>query len=166
MQPLSDIARLDVVVTVVDSSSFLHDINSSHEVRERDTTSSDDRSIAPLLVDQIEWANIVILNKIGLVEQESERLLIVNTVKGLNANAKIVQCNHSSVKMEDVMFTNMFSLTESQQRADWMSVPRGMEKSESDEYDIKSFTYQRNRPFHPERLNTHVLSSMPKFHIH
>jgi G3E family GTPase len=159
---LDEVARLDTMVTVVDSSRFLDEIRSLDEIRERGQAlgPDDERTVVDLLVDQVEFANVIVVNKCDLVGGRKLRR-IEAVLRGLNRGASIVRAEHGRVALADVLETGRFDLAEAQRAQGWMAVMRGEETSEADEYGISSFAYEARRPFHPERLWTEARRAWP-----
>lgn len=154
---LSQLAELDTMVTVVDSGSFMKDFGSWDDLADRriGVSEEDDRNIVDLLVDQIEFANVIIINKVDLVSSyELEQLEQI--IRRLNPNAEVLHTRESRVPLEKVMGTGRFQLSEAESLPGWLAVPRGQEQTETEEYGISHFVYRRDRPFHPQRL-TQVL---------
>ena len=151
---LSSIARLDTMVTVVDAGAFLKDFGSWDDLTDRrmGLNDADKRNVVDLLVDQVEFANVIVINKTDLIsETELEQL---KTLLGrLNAGAKLVTVQEGRVPLPDVLGTGLFELVAAAEHPDWLAVPRGEEETESEEYGISSFVYQARRPFHPERFS-------------
>ncbi|MGB0598172.1 MAG: GTP-binding protein [Rubripirellula sp.] len=151
---LSNVAELDTMVTVVDAGSFFKDFGSWDDLTDRQLGVSEDdhRNIVDLLVDQIEFANVIIVNKIDLTTPfELEQLEQV--ICRLNPNAKILHSRESCVPLEEVMGTGRFELGEAESTPGWLEVPRGQEQTETEEYGISHFVYRRDRPFHAQRLS-------------
>ncbi|MEE2642622.1 MAG: zinc metallochaperone GTPase ZigA [Planctomycetota bacterium] len=151
---LSRVADLDTMVTVVDAGNFMKDFGSWDDLNDRrmGLNEEDDRNIVDLLVDQVEFANVILVNKTDLVnERELEQL--VQIVKRLNPTAEVVTTTESRVPLASILGTGRFQLSEAEEMPQWLSVPRGEEETETDEYGITSFVYRRTRPFHPMRLN-------------
>ncbi len=150
---LSRVAELDTMVTVVDAGNFMKDFGSWDDLTDRRMGLSEDdkRNIVDLLVDQVEFANVIIVNKTDLVSPvELERL--ERLLRQLNPKAKILHTVESRVDLTEVLDTGLFSMDDAEQQPGWLSTPRGSEVSETDEYGISSFVYRSNRPFHPKRL--------------
>ena len=150
---LSDSAVLDTLVTVVDARNFLNDFQSIEELRDRGigVDEDDDRDIARLLIDQIEFANVILLNKTDLVSEEEAGQLMA-MLKKLNPDAQVIAIDHGQVPLNEVMNTGRFHLDWAETADAWQSVPRGTESSETAEYGISSFVYRAQRPFHPQRF--------------
>lgn len=152
-ESLSNSASLDTMVTVVDARSFLDDYQSVEELRDRGIgiDDEDNRDIARLLVDQIEFANVILLNKTDLVsEAEAGQMLAV--LRKLNPEAVVIPIQHGQVPLREILNTGRFQLDWAEAAEDWQSVPRGSESSETEEYGISSFVYRARRPFHPQRF--------------
>lgn len=152
-ESLSLVAELDTMVTVVDAGNFMKDFGSWDDLADRRLGLSDDdkRNIVDLLVDQVEFADVIIVNKTDLISPyELEQL---NRILGhLNETAKILNTTESHVELSEIMGTGLFSLDEAESRPGWLAVPRGEEETETEEYGISNFVYRRDRPFHPKRL--------------
>jgi len=151
---LSHIAELDTMVTIVDAGSFINDFGSWDDLTDRriGLDDEDDRNIVDLLVDQVEFANVIVINKTDLVSPyDLEQLDQI--IRRLNPNAEIVHARESCVPLSSILGTRRFQLAEAEGMPEWLAVPRGQEQTETDEYGISSFVYRRHRPFHPQRLN-------------
>ena len=151
---LSNVAKLDTMVTLVDAGNFFKDFGSWDDLSDRKLGVSDDdeRNIVDLLVDQIEFADVIVVNKIDLVSpMDLEQ--IEQVIRRLNPNAKILCSQEGRVPLEEVMGTGLFELSEAESAPGWLEVPRGEEQTETEEYGISHFVYCRNRPFHAARLS-------------
>lgn len=151
---LSQVADLDTMVTVVDAGSFMQDFGSWDDLADRrmGLDSEDDRNIVDLLVDQVEFANVIVINKTDLISPyDLEQLDQI--IRRLNPNAEILHSQESCVPLSSVLGTGRFQLDEAEGMPEWLAVPRGQEQTETDEYGISSFVYRRTRPFHPKRLH-------------
>lgn len=157
---LSEFARLDTLVTVVDAFNFQVDLDSIEELRDREIglDTNDSRDVANLLVDQIEFANVILLNKIDLVD-ESVAGRIESLLRLLNPSARILRSTRSRVPLEQILNTRLFTEEWAKQSQQWLVTDRGAEVSEADEYGFRSFVYQRWRPFHPQRLWDFVIDN-------
>lgn len=150
---LSDLARLDTMVTVVDSFNFLRDYGSSEQLKARglQATPEDERTLVDLLIDQVEFADVLVLNKLDLISAEdAERLEAI--LRAFNPRARVVRATHGKVQLSEVLDTGLFDFEQAQQAPGWLAVLRGEEIPETQEYGISSFVYRRVRPFHPARL--------------
>jgi len=155
MEILNDVARLDTTVTVVDLSSFQAYISSVQEVVDiaENVPAEDDRSVANLMIDQLEFADVVLLNKRDLVtDQEANH--VASLVRRLNPNALIRTTVRSDVELNYVLDTGRFSFAKAALNPGWLQEMRGSHKPETLEYGISSFVYRRRRPFHGGRLTT------------
>ena len=112
-QSLSDVSRLDTMVTVVDAANLIKNYSSTDFLKDKGDVAGeeDERTLVDLLVDQIEFANVVILNKIDLVSKE-ELNIVKAIIRGLNTKTKIIETNHSKVAMKEVMDTELYNLNE------------------------------------------------------
>ena len=150
---LSDVARLDTMVTVVDSVNFLQDYDAAKNLQEvgESLGEEDERSVADLLVDQVEFADVILLSKTDLADSaDVERLTAV--VKTLNTHAKIFPITRGQVDVNDIMGTGLFDFEHAQQAPGWLKEMRGEHVPETEEYGIGSFSYVARRPFHPEKF--------------
>ncbi len=152
-QSLSDFARLDTMATVVDAQRFFEDFVSQDELRDRGwaADATDERTIVDLLIDQVEFADVIVINKIDLVDEDALGR-IEAFLKRLNPTARIVRSRFAQVPPEDLMGTGRFDFRNAERHDGWLETPRDAERSESDEYGVTSFVYEQRRPFHPERL--------------
>ena len=150
---LSDIARLDTMVTVVDAYNFLRDFNAAEELKARGMAAADDdeRTITDLLLDQVEFANVIVINKTDLVS-ESELRQLEGVLHGLNPDARLIRAERGRVPLDAVLNTGLFDFTKAAQAPGWLKELRGEHVPETEEYGISSFVYRARRPFHPQRL--------------
>ncbi|MDB5341627.1 MAG: yciC [Schlesneria sp.] len=150
---LSEFARLDTLVTVVDAANFQNNLYSIDELKDRDIglDQNDSRDIARLLIDQIEFANIILVNKIDLVDA-STAARIESLLRLLNPSARIIRTIRGDVPLDRILHTGLFSEDWANQSCQWLATERGAAVSEADEYGFRSFVYRRWRPFHPQRL--------------
>jgi len=153
-ESLSKIARLDTMVTVVDAKRFADDLVSAQELRDRGLAAGDDddRSIADLLIDQVEFADVVVLNKTDAVDAD-ELGSVEAMIHGLNPDAEIVRSSFGAVPLDKVLDTGKFDFEAASTRPAWVKELNGEHTPESEEYGISSFVYRRTLPFHPERLS-------------
>jgi len=150
---LGDVARLDTMVTVVDALNFLTDYNAAKDLSEvgEQLDEEDDRSVTDLLVDQVEFSDVILISKTDLVsDQELKRLIA--TLKTLNTTARIIPINQGEVEVTDVLNTGLFDFERAQQAPGWLQELRGEHVPETQEYGIASFSYSARRPFHPEKF--------------
>ncbi|WP_419804986.1 GTP-binding protein [Terriglobus sp.] len=152
-QTLSDLARLDTMVTVLDASSFLQDLHSADDLRERGEIAGDqdERSLADLLMDQVEFANVIVLNKTDLVSAEALASL-EHIVLQLNPTARILHAERGVVPSTTILNTGLFDMEAAQQSAGWVRELNNVHTPETEEYGIASFVYRARKPFHPQRL--------------
>ena len=160
---LSDVARLDTMVTVVDAVNFLKDYEEAKYLKDSGESlgEDDDRSVADLLVDQIEFADILLVSKTDLVESEDiEKLKAI--LKSLNTHAQILPISQGQVDDEEVLDTGLFDFERAQQAPGWLKEMRGEHVPETEEYGIGSFSFIARLPFHPERFH-HFLHSTKQY---
>lgn len=150
---LADVSRLDTLVTVVDAVNFLQQFEEAEELRARGEAlgEDDERTITDLLCDQVEFANVLVLNKTDLVS-EDELLEVERVLRGLNPVAKLIRSQHSQVPLAEVLNTQMFDYEAAMSSAGWIKELQGEHTPETDEYGISSFVYRERRPFHPQRF--------------
>jgi G3E family GTPase len=152
---LSSVARLDTLVTVVDAHNFLKDYEAAEDLKSHglEIADEDERTIADLLIEQIEFADVLILNKIDLIQaEELSRLKAILTK--LNPQARIILSEYGKVSATEILNTGLFDFERASQAAGWLKTIRGEKQSEVDEYGITNFVYRARRPFHSERLWT------------
>ncbi|MBF8724275.1 zinc metallochaperone GTPase ZigA [Pseudomonas guariconensis] len=156
---LSDMARLDTMVTVVDGLNFLRDYQAADSLVSRGETlgEDDERSITDLLVEQVEFADVLLLSKIDLISQhEREELMAI--LRSLNARAQIVPMVMGQVPLERILDTGLFDFEQAAQAPGWLQELRGEHVPETEEYGIAATTWQARRPFHPERFHDFIHS--------
>jgi len=163
---LSDISRLDTMVTMIDLYNFDQNLKSIETAYEKygagEVDEEDNRSIAFLLVDQVEFADVIILNKTDLVDEETiDR--VKATIMRLNTEAKIYTTHHSNIPLKNIINTGLFNFEKASQSPGWLKEVRGQHVPETLEYGISSFIYRRRKPFHPDRLlNLIMEKKIPK----
>jgi len=151
---LSKFSYVDTMVTVVDAFNFFNDFSSPESLKDRDLSDieGDRRNIVNLLTDQLEFANVIILNKVDLVTAEQRGLLKAAILK-LNQGAKIVESSFSRINPEIILNTGLFNFDEAEQNAGWVAELNKTEHiPETEEYGISSFVYRSKKPFDPDRF--------------
>lgn len=153
-ESLSKVARLDTMITVVDAFNFLNDFESVEGLKERGESmgEADERTIVDLLVDQVEFADVILLNKTDLVTPE-HLAKVEATIKALNRNAKLIRTSQGKVDLKEVLNTNRFDLEKASESAAWLQELNNVHTPETEEYGIKSFVFTARKPFHSERLH-------------
>ena len=157
---LSDVADLDTMVTVVDAVNFLKDYEEAKYLQETGESlgEDDERSVADLLADQVEFADLILISKTDLATPaEVERLTAI--LKTLNTDARIIPISHGQVDLDDVLNTGLFDFERAQQAPGWLKEMRGEHVPETEEYGIGSFTYEAGRPFNPEKFHQFLHST-------
>jgi G3E family GTPase len=160
---LSDITRLDTMVTVVDAFNFFRDFGSADTVQTRrlNDDKEDRRCIVNLLTDQVEFANVIVLNKTDLIATDDLRLL-EGTLRKLNPSAHIIKTSFSKVEPSDILNTKRFNYDEAEQSAGWIRELNNQHSPETEEYGITSFVFRDHRPFNPERLWDFIQNRWPQ----
>ncbi|WP_020408703.1 zinc metallochaperone GTPase ZigA [Hahella ganghwensis] len=160
---LSDIARLDTMVTIVDAVNFLQDYDEARSLQETGESlgDEDERSVADLLVDQVEFSDVILVSKTDLVEAtELERLQAI--LRSLNTEADIIPITRGQIDLQKVLGTQRFSFERAQQAPGWLKEIRGEHVPETEEYGISSFVYQSRRPFHPQKFFDFLHEQLPQ----
>ena len=177
---LKDVAHLDTMVTVVDAFNFIDQYESDEmEIQERKTRlqTHDQTSVVELMIDQLEFANVILINKAGLVSPETLDK-IHQMVRAINAEAKIIDTNHGKVDLAEIMNTNSFDFDRAQEYPTWVkeveretgqsmdadsshSHGEGLVHSHSHEFGLTAFVYRARKPFVPERLIQFMGTPMP-----
>ncbi|MGG7054179.1 zinc metallochaperone GTPase ZigA [Nitrosomonas sp. ANs5] len=160
---LSDIARLDTMVTVVDAANFLTDFEEAKTLQEAGETlgEEDERSVADLLIDQVEFCDIIVITKTDLVsEHELDRLQ--NILRALNTQAEILLASNGQIDVTRLLNTRKFSFEHAQQAPGWLKEMRGEHTPETEEYGIGSFTYTARKPFHPHKFHDFLHQTWPQ----
>ncbi|MFJ3192317.1 GTP-binding protein [Streptomyces griseoviridis] len=150
---LGDVARLDTMVTVVDAAHFLPELERGDELAARGLApfEDDDRTVSDLLVDQVEFADVVVLNKLDLVDARTADRLRAALAR-LNPVARTVTATHGRVELRHVLGTGLFDLERAQQAPGWVRELNGEHVPETEEYGISSTVFRSVLPFHPARL--------------
>eukprot|EP01083_Nonionella_stella_P197670 726520_1 len=184
MKVLMDIARVDTMVTVVDANNFSQYIGSAESLLEKwgsDPSQkkmipeSNERNVAHLLIDQIEFSNVIIINKCDLLDdkfdenQDMNKYIPCNKLKHissvcskLNPKAKIIYSSFAEVNLKDLLNSKKFSFNEAALNPGWLSEIRGEHIPETEEYGICSFVYRARKPFHPMKLHLFMMAKMMK----
>ncbi|MAR57453.1 MAG: zinc metallochaperone GTPase ZigA [Gammaproteobacteria bacterium] len=150
---LSDVATLDTMVTVVDSVNFLKDYEDAKYLQDTGESLGDDdeRSVADLLVDQVEFADVILISKTDLVSpDELKRLKAI--LKTLNTSANLIAIENGNVDISKVLSTGLFDFEKAQRAPGWLKEMRGEHVPETEEYGISSFSYEARRPFNPTKF--------------
>lgn len=150
---LSDVARLDTMVTVVDAYNFVRDYGSHDFLADRGETMGEEnrRTVVDLLTEQIEFCDVIVLNKTNLVTA-SEFELLKGVLRVLNARAKIVESRFGQVPTAQILDTGLFDFEAASQAPGWLKEMRDEHIPESEQYGITSFVYRACQPFHPQRF--------------
>jgi G3E family GTPase len=158
---LSDVARLDTMVTVVDAVNFQRDYEEAEALQERGESlgDGDERSVADLLIEQVEFCDVILISKIDLISSD-ELANLTAILRSLNPEADIAPMVMGQVPLEKVLATGRFDFERAEKAAGWLAEMRGEHVAESDEYGIRSFSYAARRPFHPQRFHALLYSGM------
>ena len=150
---LNDIARIDTMVTVVDAVNLFKDFTGTDLLSHRGETAGegDERSLASLLTEQIEFADVVLVNKIDMVSN-AQRDEVAGVIKALNPSAEVLFSDHSQIELRKVLGTGKFNLEQASASAGWAQALEGTNKSEIEEYGINSFVIRDRKPLHPQRF--------------
>jgi G3E family GTPase len=150
---LGDVAQLDTMVTVVDGYNFLKDYSSQDMLAMRGESlgEEDERTVVDLLVDQIEFCDVLVLNKTDLMTP-SEIGQLEGILKTLNPRAQLLHSSFGKVSLDRIMHTGLFDFDQAADAPGWLQELRGTHVPESEEYGISSFVYRARKPFHPQRL--------------
>ncbi len=150
---LSNVATLDTMVTVVDGVNFRRDFEQAKSLQEAGESlgEEDQRSVADLLIDQIEFANVILVSKTDLITPQQVAEL-ETILKKLNPDAQIYTMQQGKVDLSKVLNTGLFDFNQAQQSPNWLKEARGEHTPETEEYGISSFTYEARKPFHPQKF--------------
>mgnify|MGYP001202740057 FL=1 len=160
---LSRFSYVDTMVTVVDTFNFFKDFGSPETLKDRSLTNIEDdfRTIVNLLTDQIEFANVIVLNKTDLVTKEHLGLLKA-AIQKLNQSAKIIETTYSKLAPKEILNTGLFNFEEAEQNAGWIEeLNKDEHTPETEEYGISSFVYRSKKPFDPKRFWEYVQNKFP-----
>ena len=150
---LEDISHLDTMVTVVDAANFERDFGSPETLKSRgqEVNDEDERTIVDLLVDQIDFADVILLNKIDTVDA-AKKAEIISGIRALNSQAEVIECSYGQIDPSVILNTGRFDIQSAEQMPDWLKLIQNEPVPETEEYGIHQFVYRARRPFHPERL--------------
>ncbi len=150
---LAEIARLDTMATVVDAASFLIEYDRADYLQSRGAAlnDQDDRTITDLLIDQVEFADVIIINKVDRV-RDADAARLESILNRLNPAARIIRTSFGQIPPGEVLGTGLFDLERAKAAPGWMRELRGEHVPETEEYGIGSFVYRAWRPFHPKRF--------------
>lgn len=160
---LSKLSELDTMVTVVDASSFRSEFHSYDDLVDRQIglSDEDERTISDLLTDQVEFADVILVNKCDLVD-EDELGYVEAMIRSLNSDAKIIRTTESEVDLREIIGTGRFDMESAMASPQWIKELNNEHTPETEEYGISSFVYRARRPFHPQRLYDMVIGGFLK----
>lgn len=163
-QSLSDLARLDTLVTVVDGVNFLRDFHDAESLASRGETlgEEDERAITDLLIEQVEFADVILISKIDLITR-AEREELTAILRGLNTEAEILPMVMGQAPLPRILNTGRFDFERAARAPGWLKELRGEHLPETEEYGIASTVYRARRPFHPERFFSFLRSRMDQW---
>jgi len=156
-QSLADLARLDTMVTVVDGVNFLLDYQAAESLATRGETlgEDDERAITDLLIEQVEFADVILISKIDLISQ-AERTELTAVLQKLNPGAQVLPMVMGQVPLARILDTGLFDFERAAQAPGWLKELRGEHAAETEEYGIASTAYRARRPFHPQRFHAFI----------
>lgn len=159
---LGKVSRLDTMVTVVDGFNFFKDFKEADYIRDRGESlgEEDDRTVADLLIDQIEFADVILISKTDLIDPE-ELGRVKGVLAALNPDARILEISQGRVPLEAVLGTGLFDMEKAQSSPGWLKELMGEHVPETEEYGISNFVYRARRPFHPERFYKVIHETWP-----
>ncbi|MCB9477576.1 MAG: GTP-binding protein [Deltaproteobacteria bacterium] len=151
---LEEITRLDTMVTVVDAVNFLNDYRTADDLTERGESlgEDDERTVSDLLIDQVEFADVIVVGKVDLAGEEQTGI-VEAVVRSLNPRAKVVRAEKGRVDLDRILNTGLFDYDEASSSAAWMLELQGEHMPETEEYGISSFVYRAFEPFVPEKIH-------------
>jgi G3E family GTPase len=160
---LMEISRLDTMVTVIDASAWLEDVKQGPRLAALGmaVSETDTRTVSDLLLDQVEFANVIVINKIDLVS-EIELGRVEEAVRKLNPTARILRAQEGIVSLQAILNTNLFDMDAAQRSPGWLKELQGEHTPETEEYGISSFVFKARRPFHPQRVMDFIKSDLMK----
>ena len=150
---LPDLTRLDTMVTVIDAANFLQQFNAADYLKDRGMAAGegDERTIADLFIDQVEFADVIIINKTDLISAD-ELVQLHAILRQFNRDADIVEAQRGNIPLDRVLNTKRFDMEKAQASAGWIKELQNEHTPETEEYGIGSFVYRARRPFHPQRF--------------
>ena len=161
---LSDVSELDTMVTVVDAANLIRNYSSTDFLKDKGESlgEDDERTLVDLLVEQIEFANVILLNKIDLISKV-ELKIVKALIRGLNAKAKIIETTLAQVSLKEVIDTGLYDLEEAQEHPLWAQELYNPDDHipETEEYGITSFVYRANEPFNPQKIHSFFNQEWP-----
>jgi len=159
---LQALTRLDTMATVIDGANFLSHYKGAATLKERDIAlgEEDERTISDLLADQVEFADVIVVNKVDLISTV-QRAELRAILQKLNPGARIIESERGRVPLADVLETGRFDMEKAQQSAGWLRELNGIHLPETEEYGISSFVFRARRPFHPKRFWKFMHSDQP-----
>ena len=159
---LSDVCKLDTMVTVIDAMNFLKDFGSADTIATREMNDQEDdvRTIVNLLTDQVEFADVILINKTDLVTDEDLELL-KSMIKKLNPQAKLIETQYGKTPLNNILATGRFDYETTSQSAGWIQELENEHTPETEEYGISSFVFRTQKPFHPKRFWQYVAQMWP-----
>jgi G3E family GTPase len=152
-ESLGEVADLDTMVTVVDAFNFFRDFEEAQFLRDRGESlgEEDERTVVDLLIDQIEFANVILVSKTDLVD-ETTAARVTNLVRTLNPGAEVIAIEKGAVPLDRILSTGLFDMEKAQMSPAWVQELLGNHTPETEEYGISSFVYRARRPLHPVRF--------------
>lgn len=156
---LSKLARLDTMVSLVDAVNFMDAYREAQGLNEigAGLGPEDERTVADLLIEQVEFADVLVVTKTDLV-QESQLVELEGVLGSLNPRARIVRAAHGDVPLDAILDTGLFDFDQASTAPGWLAEMRGTHTPETEEYGVSSFVYRARRPFHPERLHDFLVA--------
>jgi G3E family GTPase len=159
---LRDISRIDTMVTVVDVSTIMDEFQSDDSLKDRgeEIGDEDERTISHLLIDQIEFADVIVVNKADLVDEPTLRS-VEQLIRSMNRRCEIIRSSYSNVPLNKILHTRKFDLAGAEDSAAWEDELNTPHIPETEEYGISSITFKSRTPFHPKRLYDWLQESIP-----
>ena len=161
-QSLQDITRLDTMVTVVDASNFLEHYEVGDSLKEKNLAlgEEDERTVSDLFIDQVEFADVILVNKTDLIDEEHLQELRA-ILHHLNPGAEIIESQRGRVDLASILDTRRFDMEKAQASAGWLRELNNVHTPETEEYGIGSFVFRARRPFHPQRFWNFIHTERP-----